>query len=149
MTPAPPTPPAILASVRRRDAAMRRDAERGDVVGWAITLPVALLLFATAMQAGMWFQARAMCHAAAVAGTQAGSAYGSSSDAGTRAATSYLNETGGTSIRATAVTDTLTATTISVGCTGAAITLLPVPGLTRVQQSSTALRERFTTPDTP
>ncbi len=118
-------------------------------MGWAITLPVALLLFATAMQAGMWFQARAMCHAAAVAGTQAGSLYGASSGAGTRAATSYLTATGGTSIRGTNVTDTLTASTITVGCTGAALTLIPVPGLTRVRQSSTALRERFTTPDTP
>jgi Flp pilus assembly protein TadG len=109
-------------------------------------VPLSLLMFAAAFQVGMWYQARNMCQAAAQAGVQAGMGYDASSEAGSQAATSYLRDTAGTSIASGSASEQLTLTTVTVTCTAHAFTLVPIPGLTSVNQSATASREIFTTP---
>src|SRR6266702_1386600 len=76
----------ITSAVTRRVAAVRANNDRGDIVGWAIMIPLSIALFLTAVQAAMWYQARNMCQAAAHAGTQAGKAYNAAGGAGSQAA---------------------------------------------------------------
>jgi hypothetical protein len=125
------------------------DSDRGDVVGWVITLPVALLLFVAAIQAGLWYQARAMCQAAAVTGVQAGKAFNAPPGSGSAAASAYLQATADNTVSDTQVSEQISANAVTVSCKGAALTVVPLPGLTSVAQSSTGQRERFTTPGTP
>jgi Flp pilus assembly protein TadG len=134
----------ITSAVTRRVAALRSD--RGDIVGWAIMIPLSIALFLTAVQAAMWYQARNLCQAAAQAGTRAGAAYNAASGAGSQAAADYLAATGDNSVHATRVGEHRTTQTITVTCSADPLTLLPLPGLTTAHQSSTAARERFTTP---
>jgi hypothetical protein len=135
--------------VARRVAVLRAGRDRGDIVGWAIMIPLSIALFLTAVQAAMWYQARNLCQAAAQAGTRAGAAYNAASGAGAQAATGYMAATGENSVHATHVTEHRTTQTITVTCSADPLTLLPLPGLTTAHQSSTAARERFTTPGTP
>ena len=139
----------ITSSVTRRVAAVRANNDRGDIVGWAITIPLSIALFLTAVQAAMWYQARNMCQAAAHAGTQAGKAYNAAGGAGSQAATDYLAKTADNSVSGIRVREHRTAQTVTVTCKADALTLLPLPGLMTASQSSTAARERFTTPGTP
>jgi hypothetical protein len=139
----------VQAPTWHRAQAIFRDSDRGDVVGWVITLPVALLLFVAAIQAGLWYQARAMCQAAAVTGVQAGKAFNAPPGTGSAAASAYLKVTADNTVSDTQVSEQLSASAVTVSCTGAALTVVPLPGLTTVAQSSTAQRERFTTPGTP
>ena len=137
------------AATWHRAEAIFRDRDRGDVVGWVITLPVALLLFVAAIQAGLWYQARAMCQAAAATGVQAGKAFNAPPGSGSAAASAYLKATADNTVSDTQVNEQTSANAITVSCAGTALTVVPLPGLTTVAQSSTAQRERFTTPGTP
>jgi hypothetical protein len=139
----------IAAAVMRRVGAVRANNDRGDVIGWAIMIPLSIALFLSAVQVAMWYQARNMCQAAAQAGARSGKAFNASGDAGSGAANNYLAQTADRSVSGARVTESLTATTVSVTCRGNALTLLPIPGLTTVSQSASAARERFTTPGTP
>ena len=138
-----------LAATWDRAKDIVRDSERGDVVGWVITLPVALLMFVAAVQAGLWYQARAMCQAAAVTGVQAGKAFNAPPGTASAAASAYLKATADGAVSDTRLSEQASATAVTVSCKGAALTVVPLPGLTTVAQSSTAQRERFTTPGTP
>ena len=139
----------ITSKVTRRVAAVRAAADRGDIVGWAIMIPLSIALFLTAVQAAMWYQARNLCQAAAHAGTRAGAAYNADDGAGSQAAADYLAATADNSVHATHVGEHRTTQTITVTCSANPLTLLPLPGLTTARQSATAARERFTTPGTP
>lgn len=133
----------------RRVRAVRGGADRGDVVGWAIMIPLSIALFLSAVQVAMWYQARNMCQAASQAGVSAGRSYNATANAGGTAANDYLARTAGTSVTSAHAVEHPTATTITVTCHAHAFTLLPLPGLTTADQSATATRERFTTPKTP
>jgi Flp pilus assembly protein TadG len=137
----------LTSKVTRRVAALRSD--RGDIVGWAIMIPLSIALFLTAVQAAVWYQARNLCQAAAQAGTRAGAAYNAADGTGSQAAADYLAATADNSVHATHVGEHRTLQTITVTCSANPLTLLPLPGLTTAHQSSTADRERFTTPGTP
>jgi len=136
----------IAAAVLRRVQAVRADTDRGDVVGWAIMIPLSIALFLSAVQVAMWYQARNMCQAASQAGVSAGRTLNAGADAGSTAANDYLTTAAGTSVTSAHASEQQTATTVTVSCHAAAFTLLPLPGLTTTDQSATATRERFTTP---
>ncbi len=111
----------------------------------AILFPLVLLLTFGAIQAGLWFQARSMCQAAAEAGVRAGKVLNAPSGAGAGAARAYLSDVAGGLVVAPAVSEARTATTVDVACTGQAQNVIPLPGFNlTVGQSSTAGIERFT-----
>lgn len=136
----------LVTRARHRAALLRASADRGDVVGWVIVLPVALAMFLTAVQAVMWYQARNMCQAAAQAGAQAAATYQAPAGTGTQTAVTYLHTVAGSSVSDGTASETATATTITVTCTARPFTLAPIPGLTSATQSATTSRELFTTP---
>lgn len=149
MTRVPQVALRIATSVKCRWRAVLATSDRGDVIGWAIMIPLSIALFLSAVQVAMWYQARTMCQAAAQAGAQAGKTYNAHTDTGRNAANEYLNQTADGSMSSAAVDEQITATTVTISCRANAFTLLPLPGLTTVTQSATAARERFTTPETP
>jgi Flp pilus assembly protein TadG len=122
--------------------------DRGSVaLEFAIVFPMVLVLTFGGVQVAFWFQARAMCQAAAQAGVRASRVLGAPAGAGTTAATAYLAATAGDTVGAPRVSESVTATTVTVGCTGTALQVMPLPGLPLdVAQSAAAARERFSLP---
>lgn len=139
----------IAAAMVRRAGLVRAHADRGDIVGWAIMIPLSIALFLSAVQVAMWYQARNMCQAAAQTGAAAGRDLNAGPSVGSAAAQNYLATTAGSSVTSAHANEAQTATTVTITCHAKAFTLLPLPGLTTTTQSATATRERFTTPGTP
>jgi Flp pilus assembly protein TadG len=120
--------------------------ERGAVaLEFAVVFPMLLVLTFGGVQVAFWFQARAMCQAAAQAGVRAGRVLGAPADAGQKAAHAYLAATAGDTVGAVHITEHPTPTAVSVGCSGTALRVMPLPGLPLgVAQSDSAAREQFT-----
>lgn len=120
--------------------------ERGAVaLEFAIVFPLVLVLTFGGVQVAFWFQARAMCQAASQAGVRASRVLGAPANAGRDAANAYLIATAGDTVGAVHVTEHPTPTSVSVGCSGTALQVMPLPGLPLdVAQSASAVRERFT-----
>jgi len=111
---------------------------------FAVVFPLVLVLTFGGVQVAFWFQARAMCQAAAQAGVRAGRVLGAPAGAGQTAATAYLAATAGDTVGGALVSESHTATTVTVGCSGTALRVMPLPGLPLdVAQSAAAARERF------
>jgi Flp pilus assembly protein TadG len=125
-----------------------RDDRGSATVQYALLLPLFLLLFVTAAQAGLWWYARSLCLTAAQQGAQAGrTVTGTAADAqGT--ALSFLTRTGSGAVTDPAATAAgTTTTTVRVEVSATAMRVLPLPGLDlRVTQSVETAKERFTTP---
>ena len=119
--------------------------DRGAVaLEFAIVFPLVLVLTVGGVQVAFWFQARAMCQAAAQAGVRAGRILGAPAGAGRTAATAYLAATAGDTVTGALVNESHTATAVTVGCSGTALRVMPLPGLPLdVAQSAAAARERF------
>ena len=137
-----PRPPLLA---RPRASRGRLQGERGAVaLEFAIVFPMVLVLTFGGVQVAFWFQARAMCQAAAQAGVRASRVLDAPAGAGRSAATAYLAATAGDTVRAPRVSESRQATAVTVGCTGTALQVVPLPGLPLdVAQSATAARERF------
>ena len=111
---------------------------------FAIVFPLVLILTFGGVQVAFWFQARAMCQAAAQAGVRAGRVLGAPVGAGRIAANAYLAATAGDTVGVARVHESRTATMVNVGCSGTALRVMPLPGLPLdVAQSAAAARERF------
>jgi Flp pilus assembly protein TadG len=123
-----------------------RHAERGAVaLELAIVFPLVLVLTFGGVQVAFWFQARAMCQGAAQAGVRAGRVLGAPAGAGRDAAGAYLAATAGDTVGAARISESRTATAVSVGCSGTALQVMPLPGVPLdVAQSAAGSRERFT-----
>jgi hypothetical protein len=107
--------------------------------------PLVLVLTFGGVQVAFWFQARAMCQGAAQAGVRAGRVLGAPPGAGRDAAGAYLAATAGDTVGAVRITESRAATAVSVGCSGTALQVMPLPGLPLdVAQSAAGSRERFT-----
>jgi Flp pilus assembly protein TadG len=119
--------------------------DRGAVaLEFAIVFPLVLVLTFGGVQVAFWFQARAMCQAAAQAGVRASRVLGAPAGAGRAAATAYLAATAGDTVGAPRISESRSATAVSVGCSGTALQVMPLPGLPLdVAQSGAAARERF------
>ncbi len=116
------------------------------------TLEVAILFVAVmaltfgAIQVGLWYSARNMCQAAAEAGTRAARVQNARAGAGTSAARTYLVDVAGGLVVAPQITESRTATTVTLTCSGQAQNVVPSPGFDiSLAQASTAGIERFTT----
>ena len=107
--------------------------------------PLVLVLTFGGVQVAFWFQARAMCQAAAQAGVRASRVLGAPAGAGRSAAHAYLSATAGDTVGAASISESRTPTAVSVGCSGTALQVMPLPGLPLgVDQSAAGARERFT-----
>ena len=120
--------------------------ERGAVaLELAVVFPLVLVLTFGGVQVAFWFQARAMCQGAAQAGVRASRALGAPAGAGRSAAHAYLSATAGDTVGAASISESRTPTAVSVGCSGTALQVMPLPGLPLgVDQSAAGARERFT-----
>ncbi len=137
----------LRAVPRRRVRTVRdRPRDRGSLsLELAILFPLVLTLTFGAIQAGLWFQARSMCQAAAEAGVRAAKVLNAPAGAGAGAARAYLSDVAGGLVVAPAVSEARTAATVNVACSGQAQNVIPLPGFNiAVAQSSTAGIERFT-----
>jgi Flp pilus assembly protein TadG len=133
-----------LARARASQSGLPR-AELGAVaLEFAIVFPLVLALTFGGVQVAFWFQARAMCQAAAQAGVRASRVLGAPAGAGAVAANAYLVATAGDTVGGALVSESRTATAVSVGCSGTALQVMPLPGLPLdVAQTAAAARERF------
>lgn len=130
---------------RVRTVGGRRRDRAAASLELAILFPLVLLLTLGATQAGLWFQARSMCQAAAEAGVRAGKVLHAPPGAGAGAARAYLSDVAGGLVVAPVVSEARTAATVDVACTGQAQNVISLPGFSlAVAQSSTAGIERFT-----
>jgi len=112
----------------------------------AILFPLVLTLTFGALQAGLWFEARSMCQAAAQAGVRAGKVLNAPPGAGAGAASSYLSDVAGSLVVGPSLSEGRTAATVTVRCSGQAQNVIPLPGFEiSVTQSANAGIERFTT----
>lgn len=119
--------------------------DRGDVVGWALVAPLVMLLTVGAVQTALWFQARSVCQAAAAAGARQARVLDAVAGSGSSAAHEYLTQVGDGAVTDSRVSETRAPTSVTVTCTGHALRVIPLPGLSiTVHQSATAPRERFT-----
>jgi Flp pilus assembly protein TadG len=120
--------------------------DRGAVaLEFAILFPLVLVLTFGGVQVAFWFQARAMCQAAAQAGVRGSRVLGAPVGAGRSAAHAYLTATAGDTVGAASISESRTPTAVSVGCSGTALQVMPLPGLPLgVDQSAAGARERFT-----
>ena len=123
-----------------------RRRDRGSLtLEMAILFPLVLTLTFGAVQVGLWFEARSMCQAAAEAGVRAGKVLHAPAGTGAAAARSYLTDVSAGLVVSPNVTETRTAATINVTCSGQAQNVIPLPGLNIADvQSSQAGIERFT-----
>lgn len=131
--------PHRLVTVRRR-------AERGELpVGYAFVLPLLLLVVFWGTQAGLWFFARSVAHAAAQQGARAAAAHGAALQDGLDLAHQFAGEVGGGLVSNVTVTGTRTATGVEVTVTTDSLRLVPGLPLTVAQRASLPV-ERYTRP---
>ncbi len=141
-----PSVEAFAKAVRRRIDSLRQSPDRGDVVGWALVVPLIMVLSIGGVQVAMWFHAR-ICQAAAQTGARTARVLNAPANAGRVAAVAFLSTVGQGSVHAPTVNESRTQTAVTVTCSGHALRVIPIPGLSiAVTQSSSAERERFTTP---
>jgi Flp pilus assembly protein TadG len=139
----------VTAAAARPVRRVRSGGDRGSVE-LAITIPVVLMLTLGGVQVATWYHARNACQSAARAGVRAGRTLDASAGAAQSAAASYLSQTGGDMVVGGQIAEQLTASTVTVTCTGSAPRIVPLPGFSiSVRQSSTGQRERFTTSGGP
>lgn len=141
---------AIRQPVPSRRCRPRRadlGSERGSAtLELAVVFPVFLLLLISAVQAGLYFYARAIALSAAQEGVQAARLQQHTVDDGVTAARSYAMHAGGGSLHAVVVDTTgSTATSVRITVTGTAPSLLPGIDLGVSQQAAGPV-ERFTAP---
>ena len=134
----------LLARSRAGSRALPQKEVGALALEFAIAFPLVLVLTFGGVQVAFWFQARAMCQGAAQAGARAGRVLGAPAGVGRAAATAYLAATAGDSVGAPRVSESRGPTAVTVGCTGTALKVMPLPGLPLdVAQSATAALERF------
>lgn len=134
----------VIHTLHRATSHQARD--RGSLsLELAILFSLVLMLTFGAVQTGLWFEARSMCQAAAEAGVRAGKVLHAPTGAGASAARTYLADISNGLVVTPNVTETRTAATVDVTCSGQAQNVIPLPGLNiAVVQSSHAGIERFT-----
>jgi Flp pilus assembly protein TadG len=136
-----------LARARASHLGLSKVARGAVALEFAIVFPLVLVLTFGGVQVAFWFQARAMCQGAAQAGVRASRVLGAPAGAGAAGATAYLAATAGDTIGGARVSESRTATVVTVACSGTALRVMPLPGLPLdVAQSAAAARERFSHP---
>ena len=135
-------------------AVRSRTRDRGEwgssSVEFAILFPIIVTLLLAGPQLALWYFAREAADAAAHAGARAASLNGAAGGAGQAAADTYLAGLGTGTITGYSVTESGTATTVSVHVTASVPNVIPLPGFApTVDVIVVRGKERFTTPDSP
>jgi Flp pilus assembly protein TadG len=143
-----PRGPVVRPRSRRHRG---RRSERGSSsVEFAILFPIIVLLLLAGPQLALWYFAREAADAAAHVGARAASVNGAAGGAGQAAADTYLARLGTGAITGYSVTESGTATTVSVHVTASVPNVIPLPGFApTVDVTVVRGKERFTTPDSP
>lgn len=129
----------------------RSDDDRGSSsVEFAILFPIIVVLLFGAPQLAMWYFAREAAEAAAASAARAASADGATNGAGQTAGDDYLKKLGSGTITSYSVTETDSATAVTIHVHANVPNAIPLPGFSpTVDVTITRAKERFTTPDSP
>ncbi len=132
-----------------RDRAASQD--RGSsAVEFAILFPIIVVLLFAGPQLAMWYFAREATQAAAGQAALAASVDGAQTGDGPTAARNYLTKLGTGTISSFTVSETDTATTVTIRIHAEVPNVIPLPGFSpSVDVTVIRGRERFTTPATP
>jgi Flp pilus assembly protein TadG len=138
-----------VTSIRRTDR--RRDDDRGSSsVEFAILFPIIAVLLFGGPQLAMWYFAREAAEAAATSAARAASAANAAGGSGKTAAANYLAKLGSGTITSYTVTETDSATSVTIHVRANVPNAIPLPGFNpSVDVTVTRGKERFTTPDSP
>ena len=124
----------------------RQPCRRGDrgntAIGVALALPILFAVVFLAVQAGLWFFARSVVHAAAQEGARTSAARDASLQSGLDVASAFAGCVGGTMLTDVNASGERSATSTTVTVTGQSLRLIPLMDL-RVTQSATLPVERF------
>lgn len=124
-----------------------RAGTRGDrgspAIGVALALPVLFAIIFLAVQAGLWFFARSVVHAAAQEGARVSAARDASLQSGLDTASAFAGRVGGTMLVGVTVSGERSGTSTTVTVTGQTVRLMPLMDL-QVSQSATLPVERLT-----
>lgn len=122
----------------------QRTCERGTtVVATALVLPMLFAIIFLAVQAGLWFFARSVAHAAAQEGARASAARDASLQQGLDTASGFATRVGSSLVPGVSVTGTRSGTSTTVVVTAQSLRLVPFMDL-QVTQSATLPVERLT-----
>ncbi|MFH5208097.1 TadE/TadG family type IV pilus assembly protein [Antrihabitans spumae] len=103
---------------------IRRTAQRGNTIAFAILIPLAIIMLFLGVQGALYYHARSVAVAAAEeALKQSASQYGNPA-AGTAAGYAFIAQAGGTTLQAPAVAVTRGPRNSTVSITGKSISLL-------------------------
>lgn len=143
-----PRGPLVRPGSRRHRG---RGSEQGSSsVEFAILFPIIVALLLAGPQLALWYFAREAADAAAHIGARAASLNGAPAGAGQAAADTYLAGLESGAVTGYSVTESDTATTVSVHVAASVPSVIPLPGFTpTVEVTVVRNRERFTTPDSP
>ena len=143
----PPCGPVVHSGRSSRPG----ESDRGSSsVEFAILFPIIVALLLAGPQLALWYFAREAADAAAHAGARAASLNGAAGGAGQAAADTYLAGLGTGTITGYSVTESGTATTVTVHVTASVPNVIPLPGFNpTVDVTVVRGKERFTTTDSP
>lgn len=143
---APVTGPGRFTAMRER---MRADDGFGTAE-YVILLPLIVVLIFAAPQLAEQYFAHEAATSAAQAGARAASTLDAPGGSGQQAAETFLAKAGSGTLEHTQVTETRTATTVTLHITGDVPAVIPLPGYQpSVDVTVTEARERFIPQGTP
>ena len=126
------------------------DDRGSSAVEFAILFPIIVVLLFGGPQLAMWYFARETAQSAAAAGARAASVTAATNGDGKTAATTYLTKVGRDTISSYTVTETDSATTVTIHIHVVVPNVIPLPGFSPAADVTVSRgRERFTTPDAP
>jgi Flp pilus assembly protein TadG len=146
----PRASPAGLTSAGKRCRDRITDDRGSSTVEVAILFPIIVVLLIAGPQLAMWYFARQAAEAAGAAAARAASADGAPEGSGVSAGEDYLAKLSTGTITSYRVSETDTATTVTIHVHAAVPNVVPLPGFSpTVDVTVSRSRERFTTPDSP
>ena len=126
------------------------DDRGSSSVEFAILFPIIVVLLFGGPQLAMWYFAREAAEAAAASAARAASVVGAAGDSGQTAAADYLAKVGSGTITNYTMSETDTATTVTIHIHASVPNAIPLPGFSpTLDVTVTRGKERFTTPDSP
>ncbi len=126
----------------------RRDDRGSSSVEFAILFPIIVVLLFGGPQLAMWYFAREAAEAAAASAARVASAAGAHGEAGQTAGEDYLAKLGSGTITNYSVTETDSATTVTIHVHANVPNVIPLPGFSpTVDVTLTRAKERLTTPN--
>ena len=145
-----PAPRTSAAPERRVRSDVGGDVRGSSSVEFAILFPIIVILLFGGPQLAMWYFAREAAESAAAAAARTASTSQAAAGDGQRAAEAYLAKLGSGTITSYSVTETDSATAVTIHVHAEVPNAIPLPGFSPgVDVTVTRGKERFTTPESP